>query len=160
MQPFLKICTISLITALLAACSAEPELDKKTQLINTLQVMETAIEDKNLDDFMAHLSPDFSSDQRGWNKTDTERLLRLRMMRKSSIHIHQLLKRLDWLDGGDQQAEAEVVVAVAGTEFSLEELPGLRGDLLKFTVTFKRFDNAYLVTQTTWTRATPADFVF
>ncbi|VAW46093.1 hypothetical protein MNBD_GAMMA02-1307, partial [hydrothermal vent metagenome] len=74
------------ISALLTACSSEPELDKKTHLLNTLQAMETAIEAKGLDDFFTHLSDDFKSNQRGWNKKDAQRLLRIRLLRNKSVH--------------------------------------------------------------------------
>ena len=159
MKHFQNICIILLLSTLLAACSSEPELDKKTQLLNTLQAMETAIEAKGLDDFFEYVSDDFKSTQRGWHKKDAERLLRIRLMRNKSVHVHQVLKRIDWLDGGDDQVEVEVVVALAGTDFSLTDLPSLRADMVKFIVTFKLIDGQYLVTQTEWERAGPADFV-
>lgn len=152
--PFLAVFT------LLTACSDKPTLDKKTRLLNTLQDMELAIEAKNIDDFMTHVSDDFKNTARGWNKKDTERLLRLRLMRNKSVHIHQAIKRIDWLNEGAQQAEVEVVVAMAGTDFSLEDLPSLRGDLVKFVVTFKQRDDSYQVIKTEWDRANPTDFVF
>jgi len=154
-----RIITIIFISALLTACSSEPELDKKTQLLNTLQAMETAIEAKSLDDFFDYISDDFKSVQRGWSKKDAQRLLRIRLMRNKNVYVHQAIKRIEWLDDGDNQVEVEVVVAVAGTDFSLSDLPKLRGDMVKFIVTFKLIDGDYLVTQTEWNRAGPVDFL-
>jgi hypothetical protein len=160
MKIFHHIITITLLTCILSACSSEPELDKKTRILNKLQSMETAIEAKGLDDFFEHVSDDFKSTDRGWNKKDAERLLRIRLMRNKSVHVHQNVKRIDWLDDGDQQAEVEVVAAMAGTDFSLTDMPSFRGDMVKFLVTFQLIDGEYLITQTEWNRATPGDFVF
>lgn len=159
MKHELKALYLFLTYFMLTACSSEPELDKKTQLLNTLETMETAIEAKSLDDFFAYVSDDFKSTERGWGKKDAERLLRIRMMRNQNVHVHQSVKSIVWLEGSDQQAEVEVVVAVAGTEFSLSDLPRIRADMVKFIVTFKKIDDQYLVTQTEWTRANPTDFV-
>ncbi len=156
-KPFFLICCLSLF---IPGCSEKPPIDKKTHLLNTLASMETAIEAKSLDDFFEYVSEDFKSAQRGWNKKDAERLLRLRLMRQKSVHIHQAIKRIDWLDDGVEQAEVEVVVAMAGTDFSLTELPSFRGDMVKFIVTFRLIEDEYLVTQTEWNRANPTDFVF
>ncbi len=159
MKLFNKIFKGLFLAVFLAACSGEPELDKKSRLLNTLQDMETAIEAKGLDDFFDHVTDDFKSAKRGWSKKDAERLLRIRLMRNKSVHVHQAIKRIDWLNEGEEQAEVEVVVAVAGTAFSLTDLPTLRADMVKFIVTFKLIDGEYLVTQTEWSRANPADFV-
>ncbi len=152
------VCTLMLVS-MLSACSDEPELDKQTKLLQTIEKMELAIEKKSVDQFMTHVSDDFKSQQRGWQKKDAERLLRLRLMRNKTIHIHQGVKRIDWLNEGDAQAEAEVVVAMAGTNFSLSDLPTFRGDMAKFIVTFQLQDGEYVVTQAEWQRANPADFV-
>ncbi len=149
-----------LITLLITACSSEQELDKKTKLLHTMQAMETAIEAKGLDDFFEHVSDDFTSTKRGWNKKDAMRLLRIRLMRNKNVHVHQAIKSIDWLDGGEVQAEVAVVAALAGTAFSLTDLPTLRADMVKFNVTFKLVDGEYKVIKTEWERANPSDFVF
>ncbi len=153
------LCTLILVS-MLSACSDEPELDKQTKLLQTLQNMEAAIEIKSVDQFMEYVSDDFKSQQRGWQKKDAERLLRIRLMRNKTIHVHQAIKSIDWLNQGDAQAEVEVVVAMAGTSFSLSDLPSFRGDMAKFKVTFQLLEGDYVVTQSEWQRATPADFVF
>lgn len=145
---------------LLAACSSEPPMDKKTQLMNTLQNLEAALEKKGVDEFFSQVSDDFKVSERDWSKKDAERFLRIRLMKNKTVHIHQMVKRVDWLDGGDQQAEVEVVAAMAGTDISLDELPSFRGDMAKFVVTFNKVDDQYIITQANWQRATPADFVF
>jgi len=160
MKNLQHVIVITLIVILFNACSSEPQLDKKTRLLNTLEGMETAIETKGLDDFFERVSDDFISTGRGWGKKDAQRMLRIRLMRNQNVHVHQVIKRIDWLDEGADQAEVEVVVAVAGTAFSLTDLPTLRADMVKFIVTFKLIDDEYLVTQTEWNRANPADFVF
>jgi hypothetical protein len=159
MQLYQKIVISLWVVTLLAACSSEPELDKKTRILNTLKTMEAAIEAKGLDEFFDFVSDDFKSTGRGWNKKDAERLLRIRLMRNKNVHVHQVLKRIDWVDEGEDQVEVEVVAAMAGTDFSLTDMPSFRGDMVKFIVTFKLIEGEYLVTQTEWNRAGPADFV-
>ncbi len=145
---------------LLAACSGEPPMDKKTQLMTTLQNLEAAIEKKGVDEFFSQVSDDFKVSERGWNKKDAERFLRIRLMKNKTVHVHQMVKRIDWQNDGDQQAEVEVVAAMAGTDISLDELPSFRGDMAKFVVTFNKIDDQYIITHASWQRATPADFVF
>ena len=160
MTIFFRFGFFTLATWLLMACGGEPPMDKNEQLTQTIQAMETAVEAKGVDDFFSHVSDDFVSAERGWSKKDAERILRLRLMRQSSVHVVQVIKDIQWLDGGNQQATVEVVAAMAGTEFSLSEMPGFRGDMIQFMVTFKLIDDEYKVIQTEWQRATPADFVF
>ncbi len=149
-----------MLTSLLIGCSNEPQLDKKTKLMNTLTAMETAIEAKGVDEFFTHVSDDFVSQKRGWGKKDAERILRIRLMKNKTVHVHQMVKRVEWLNNGDQQAEVEVVAAMAGTDISLNDLPSFRGDMVKFIVTFELINDDYIITQTEWQRANPADFVF
>ncbi len=160
MQKSLLITALIAQLLLLTACSDEPQLDKKTKLMNTLTAMETAIEAKGVDEFFTYVSDDFVSDQRGWSKKDAERILRIRLMKSKTVHVHQMVKRIDWLNDGEQQAEVEVVAAMAGTDISLSDLPSFRGDMVKFVVTFVLEDGQYIINKTEWQRATPADFVF
>lgn len=144
---------------LLSACSEAP-VDKQTKLLNTLQTMETLIEAKSLDDFMEYIQDDFKSPDRGYSKKDAERLLRIRLMRNQSVHVHQAIKSINWLNESDQQAEVVVLAAMAGTDFSLTDLPSLNGDLIKFTVTFRLIDEQYIITQANYQRAHPGEFIF
>ncbi|TDR20542.1 hypothetical protein [Marinicella litoralis] len=145
---------------LLAACSGDAPVDKETKLLNTINDLEIAIEEKRLDDFLESIDDDFKSAERGWNKKDIERLMRIRLLRNKSIYIHKNVKRADWLDEGEDQVEVEVVAAMAGADISLTDLPTFNGDMIKFTVTFKLIDGEYIITQTEYHRASPADFVF
>lgn len=151
--------TIGLLL-LLTACSSEEPVDKQTKLLNILQSMETLIEGKSLDDFMEYVHDDFKSPERGYSKKDVERLIRLRLLRQKSVFVHQAIKRIDWLNDGDQQAEVEVLAAMAGADFSLTDLPTLNGDLVKFVVTFKLIDDDYVITQANYQRAHPGEFIF
>lgn len=151
---------IVLLIFILSACSSEDPVDKETHLLNTLQTMESLIEAKSLDEFMEYIHDDFKSPSRGYSKKDVERLLRIRLMRNKSIHVHQAIKRMDWLDEGDLQVEVEVLAAMAGTDFSLTDLPTLNGDLVKFVVTFKLIDDSYIITQANYQRAHPGEFIF
>ncbi len=145
---------------LLTSCADDEPIDKDSRLTNTLKAMEIAIEEKRLDDFLENIDDDFKSSKRGWNKKDIERLMRIRLMRNKTIHIHKNVKRTDWLNEGEDQVEVEVVAAMAGTDFSLTDLPTLNGDMVKFIVTFQLIDGEYLITQTEFNRAHPGDFVF
>lgn len=159
MRFIVKFLTIVLLF-LLTACSSEEPVDKQTKLLNTLQTMETLIEGKSLDDFMEYVHQDFKSPDRGYSKKDVERLIRLRLLRQKSVFVHQAIKRIDWLNDGDQQAEVEVLAAMAGADFSLTDLPTLNGDLVKFVVIFKWVDDRYIITQANYQRAHPGEFIF
>lgn len=154
------ILSISVLAATLMACSSAPKLDKETKINNALSAMETAAEAKSLDDFFEYVSDDFVSENYGWQKKDAKRILRIRLMRNSSVHVQQAVKNIEWLNEGDEQATVVVVAAMAGTEFSLSDLPSFRGDVLKFTVTFNLFDGDYLITAAQWQHARPADLMF
>lgn len=160
MKKSLLIVFSSCCFLLLTSCSSDEPIDKDTRLLNTLKTMEEAMEEKRLDDFMEHIDDEFVSSKRGWNKKDIERLLRIRLLRNKTIHIHKNVKRTDWLDGGEDQVEVEVVAALAGADFSLTDLPTFNGDMIKFIVTLKLLDGAYVITQTEYNRAHPGDFVF
>lgn len=160
MNQILKLFVMVGFLCCIQGCSSEAPLDKKTRLLKVLQNMETAIEAKSLDNFMAYVSDDFELTDRGYNKKDAERLLRIRLMRQKNVHVHQAVRDIEWLNEGEEQATVEVVAALAGSAFSLSELPKIRAELAKFRVTFQLIDDSYVVTQTTWERATPADFVF
>lgn len=153
---------LSVVTALLLlqACGSESDLDKKTRLLNVIQTMEKNIEAKALDDFMDYVSDDFTLTSRGYNKKDAERMLRIRLMRNANVHVHHVVKSIDWLNDGEDQATAEIVAAMAGTDFSLTDMPSFRGDMVKFKATFELIDGQYVITETTWQRAMPTDFVF
>ena len=159
MTKILPFSALAITLLMLAGCGSEPPADKQTRLLNTLKAMELAIEEKRLDDFMDQVHDDFVSPGRGWGKKDAERLLRIRLLRNKNVHVHQAVKDISWLDEGDEQAVVTVAVAVAGTAFSLTDLPTLRGDLVRFEVTFSKDDDDYVVTNTEWRRATPTDFL-
>ncbi|MCB1582484.1 MAG: hypothetical protein KDI92_05415 [Xanthomonadales bacterium] len=156
----LRLTVPVLLLLLLASCSSDEPVDKQTRLLNTLQTMEQLIEAKSLDKFMGYINDDFKSPNRDYDKKDVERLLRIRLMRNKTIHVHQAIKRIDWYDEGDQQVEVEVLAAMAGTDFSLTDLPSLNGDLVKFVVTFKFIDDNYIITQANYQRAHPGEFIF
>ena len=156
----LRLTVLVLLLLLLASCSSDEPVNKQTRLLNTLQTMEQLIEAKSLDKFMGYINDDFKSPNRGYDKKDVERLLRIRLMRNKTIHVHQAIKRIDWYDEGDQQVEVEVLAAMAGTDFSLTDLPSLNGDLVKFVVTFKFIDDNYIITQANYQRAHPGEFIF
>ena len=152
-----KIISITLLILLLMACGTEP-VDKNKQIINLIKAMEEAVENKHVDDFMAHISDVMRTD-RCWVKKDIERILSIRLMRRSSLHIHPQLKSIEWFNEGDQSAQVKLAVAMAATEFSLEDLARINADLMTFTVTFEQHDGDYKITQARWQRARPMDFL-
>lgn len=159
LQTKLSLKTLCLLTfmLLLSACKT-PELDKNQQLIALIKAMETAIENKHVDDFMATLDTSITSDN-GWGKKDIERLIRLRLMGRTSVHIHPQLKELNWQNEGSDEAQVVIVVAMAGTAFSLSDLARINADLIRFNVTFTRHDKDYLVSRVSWQPARPLDFL-
>jgi len=148
---------VALLSLLLVSCG-EDIGDKNEQIIHLIKTMETAIENKHVDDFMTHISDDIET-ERGWGKKDIERMLRIRLMQRSSVHIHPQLKSIEWLNEGDSNAQVHLAVAMAATEFSLEELARINADLMTFHVTFEQQNGDYKITRTHWQRARPLDFL-
>ncbi len=149
--------SVLLLSLLLVSCAQEP-VDKNEHIIDLIKTMEAALEQRHVDDFMAHIS-DAVETERGWGKKDIERMLRIRLMQRSSVHIHPQLKSIEWLNEGDTSAQVHLAVAMAATEFSLEELARINADLMTLTVTFEKHSGDYQITQARWQRARPLDFL-
>ncbi len=153
----IKILYLLTFLLLLSACNT-PELDKNQQIIELIKTMETAIENKHVDDFMKALDANIITDN-GWVKKDIERLIRLRLMQRTSVHIHPQLKHLNWQNEGSDEAQAVIVVAMAGTTFNLSDLAYINADLIRFSVTFIRHDKGYFISRVSWQPARPLDFL-
>ena len=155
---FTKPCFLAvLLLLLLSGCGREAG-DKNSQIINLIKHLETAVENKQVDDFMDAISDSIQT-ERGWGKKDIERMLRLRLLRRSSVHIHPQLKTIDWVNEGEDKAEVKLAVAMAATAFSIEDLARINADLMTFTVTFEKHHGDYLLTQARWQRARALDFL-
>ncbi|KAA3639809.1 MAG: hypothetical protein DWP95_09690 [Proteobacteria bacterium] len=147
-----------IVMCLLVAGCGQQKIDKNEQIIKLIKAMETALENKHVDDFMAHISDDVQTEH-SWGIKDIERLLRIRLMGRSSVHIHPQLKNIEWLNESDSSAQVHLAVAMAATEFSLADLAKVNADLMTFHVTFERRSGDYIITQARWQRARPLDFL-
>ncbi|MCX7544932.1 hypothetical protein [Marinicella gelatinilytica] len=154
---YLNSLFLILISLILVSCGGD-QVNKNDQIIAHIKAMETAVEDKHVDNFMTHVADNIQT-ERGWGKKDIERMLRLRLMRRTSVHIHPQLKNIEWLNNGNQSAQVEVVVAMAATAFNVADLAKINADLMKFQVTFERHNDDYRITHARWQPARPLDFL-
>jgi|GEM_PF-1112569 len=155
--PFKIVLVTAILSLVLISCGSE-KMDKNEQLISLIKAMEEAVESKHVDNFMSHISDDIHT-ERDWGKKDIERMMRIRLMQRSSVHIHPQLKSIEWLNEGDESAEVHLAVAMAATQFSLEDLARVNADLMRFYVTFEKRKDEYVVTRARWQRARPLDFL-
>jgi hypothetical protein len=158
LSQMIQCCFFAVFILLLLTGCGGPTVDKNTRLVERIKSMEAAVENRHVDDFMAAIS-DAVETERGWGKKDIERMLRLQLMRRSSVHIHPQLKSIDWRHDGEEEAEVKLAVAMAATAFSLEDLARINADLMLFTVTFRQHNGEYKITQARWQRARPLDFL-
>jgi hypothetical protein len=155
--PIKIVIVTAVLSLILISCGTE-KMDKNEQLINHIKAMEEAVENRHVDDFMSHISDDINT-ERGWGKKDIERMMRIRLMQRSSVHIHPQLKSIEWLNEGDESAQVHLAVAMAATEFSLQDLARINADLMTFHVTFERQNDDFKITRARWQRAKPLDFL-
>lgn len=141
---------------LLLSCSSEPPPPKEQQLNSDISQIERLTKEKNTGGILDYLHPQFKA-ANGWSKTDLKRMLHIRFLRHKNIHLFYQVKNINWQN--DDQVQAEIVAAMAGTDISsLKKITNARADLVKFRVDFKKHDGHYKIENISWQRALPNDF--
>ena len=100
-----------LVLALFAAgCGDDTTSEQRFR--ETLAEMDRAAEDRELADFMDHVSEEYTDSQgRTWE--DIRRLAQLHLLRNRNLHVYRHVTQLDLVE--DESARAVVLVALAGS---------------------------------------------
>ena len=137
---------------LLAGCSGEN--DREAELRETLKAMETAMESRDISEFMDHVSDEYK-DSQNRVATDIHRVAQIHALGNRNMHI---LSSIGQLSVNEDFAEAVVFVAVAAQPIdSPESLANMRAELLRFRVEFEYHDQ-WLVSAAEWKGARLNDF--
>lgn len=146
---------LSLVLTGLVACSgdATPPQQRIMQLNSDA---ETAAEAKDVGALKDILADDFNSDR--FDKSSIIRLVQMYMLGHKSIHILSLTRSVQIVN--EDHAAAQVLVALAGEPIArADQLFDLSADLLRFDVTYRRFDSEWKVVDVQWGRAAVDDFL-
>ena len=141
---------------LISACSQDTN-DPEQQIRNMVSAMETAVEQRSLDNVKVHVDSDYSDEWNG-NRRAALRALLFYFQGHQSIH---LLTRISNIDLSDDLTSASVVVYVgmAGDPVEKSEsLIDLNADLYRFDIQLEAEGNDWLISSARWQRARVEDF--
>ena len=143
---------LALLGVFLAGCSGGN--DREAELRETLNAMETAMESRDISEFMDHVSDEYK-DSQNRVATDIRRVAQIHALGNRNMHI---LSSIGQLSVNEDFAEAVVFVAVAAQPIdSPESLANMRAELLRFRVEFEYHDQ-WLVSAAEWKGARLNDF--
>ena len=132
---------------LLTGCNEHPSSEELFR--QTLKQMEQALEQRNVDDFMEHISESYN-DSQSRNHDDIRRIALLHVLRNKNLHLFQHVTRLDFVE--DESARVVVLVALAGRPIdSIESLSSMKAELMEFRVSFA-FDQKWTAVAADWSR--------
>ena len=146
------VISLALLGMGLGGCAGES--DRGTELRETLEAMETAMESRDISEFMDHVSGDYKDSQ---NRVadDIRRVAQIHALGNRNMHILSSIGQMS-IDG--DFAEAVVFVAVAAEPIdSPESLASMRAELLRFRVEF-RYQDQWQVSAAEWKGARLNDF--
>ena len=150
----LRLITIPLVLLGLNLAGCSGENDREAELRETLEAMETAMESRDIGDFMDHVSGEYK-DSQNRVATDIRRVAQIHALGNRNMHI---LSSIGQLSVDEDFAEAVVFVAVGAQPIdSPESLANLRAELLRFRVEFEYRDQ-WLVSAAEWKGARLNDF--
>ena len=126
------------------------ELDRQTpeeQIESLIEVAIDAAENRDLGDLMQHLRPDYL-DQKGYQKAQMEKLLRLYFFRHKRIYIWSKVKQIELLSAS--QANAVLYLAMAGgTITDASMLAGVRASIYEVKLDLVK-DDRWRVQRSSW----------
>jgi hypothetical protein len=137
----------------LIGCGDAP-VSPEDRIRATLAEAEEAAEQRNARTAKALVSEAYA-DARGRTKRDIDGLVAFHVLRNRDAHLLTRVARIDF----ESETEARVVawVAMAGRPIEgLEDLPGLRADLVRFDLRLR--DEDWRVTGADWRRASLSEF--
>jgi hypothetical protein len=150
-KPTLKVglnyAVVIFALTLLTGCDETPSSEELFR--QTLKQMEHALEQRNVDDFMDHISGSYS-DRQSRNRDDIRRIAQLHVLRNKNLHLFQHVTHMDFVE--DESARVVVLVALAGRPIdSIESLSTIKAELMEFRVSFI-FDQKWTAVSADWSR--------
>jgi hypothetical protein len=119
--------------------------------------IETAVqagEDRNADDLAELVDPDYR-DQKGYNRTQLAKLLRVYFFRHKTIHLFTRIDEIELLT--ENQASVRLHVAMAGTVISdVTDLSGLSARIFRFELQLQK-RGEWLLRHASWAPASITD---
>lgn len=140
-----KVSIASLLLVVLAACgdSDSPE----AQVRKTIDAMEVAAEERDIDDLSEHVSEQFR-DADGRDRKEVAQYVRGYFLMNQSIHLLTRISSIEFPT--KDEARAKVTVAMVGREAAEANAWNLAGEIYDFDVVFMREGDDWRVTHAKW----------
>jgi hypothetical protein len=143
-KSFYRTALLTLILLLVQACSDEDSAEQIRHLIDSAV---QAAEDRSVDGLGDLMHSDFI-DQKGNNRLQLAKLLRLYFFRHKNIHLFTRIDSIEMLS--DNQASVSLLVAMAGTVISdVNALSSLRARIYRFELQLIKQDD-WLLRHASW----------
>jgi len=158
MDKNLLIKLLCLASILIAACNKDTSSPEQ-QIRSTILAMESAVEQRSLDNVKKRVSTDYKDE---WNGSRRAALRSLMFYFQGHQSIHLITNISDIQIGEDgNRARAIVYVGMAGKPVEKSEsLIDINADLYRFDVDLIADGNEWLVTSARWQPARPENFDF
>lgn len=135
---------------LCVGCSRSPQ-DPAAQVRATLDGIEKAAEERDIDGVLAFLAPTYK-DSRGRGPSTVRSMLQLHFLRQGSVHALVRVQTLQFPT--PDQADVTLSVAVAGTGTAEQgPLEGLSADAVDVELTLVRDGSDWKIQRASWTHA-------
>ena len=142
------------LSIVVSACSGPKSPDELFG--ETLSAIEEAAENRELGDFMAHISQGYS-DSRGRSHEDIRRIAQIHLLRNRNLHVFRHITQYDVRE--NDTASIVVLVALAAQPIeNAAALASIRAELMQFKVDFE-FEDDWKVVSAEWSQARPGDFL-
>jgi hypothetical protein len=143
---------------LLPGCSEDAD-SAEAQIRGMLSSMETAIQERSLDNVKSLVSPDYKDE---WHPDRRAALRSLLVYFQGHTSIHLLTRVSDLVISDDEKTATLVVfVGMAGKPIeNADYLVALNADLFRFEVDLVNDGDDWLVAGTSWQRVRPESFAF
>ena len=142
----------------LSGCSRDED-SAESQIRSMLSAMETAIQDRSLDQVKSMVSPEYKDE---WHANRRAALRSLLIYFQGHTSIHLLTRVSELLISDDEKTATLVVfVGMAGKPIeNADYLVALDADLFRFEVELVNNDGDWLVAGSSWQRVRPESFAF
>lgn len=138
---------VLLLTCAIAGCSDSDS--PEAQIRKTIDAMEHAAEERSVSGVAEHISPQFR-DANSRDANELSQYIRGFFVANQSIH---LLTRVGTIEfPTNDEAQAQITVAMVGREGDEANAWNLAGEIYDFDVTFRREDDEWKVIYAKWKR--------
>lgn len=138
----------ALLLVLLAACSDDASPEQQVRAL--IEQMELAAEDRDVDDVVALLSPQYR-DAYGNGSEEVGRALRGYFIANQSVHLLTRVQEISFPQSNE--ARASVLVGMVGREADAVGAWNLAADLYEFEIALIRVDGEWKISWAEWRRS-------